>query len=473
MAATYPRLLVLRFVLVVLCTIAPTLRGVRQQLRERRAEISPDAKILKPHGGSRGKVKTCLECQVFIDLAEMQRDADKKLDDEMKRAIEEGRRQSIKREMAREKSREGREQSGYPFYQKEDQDIPDELKKDQAVNQCLELPVQEQKKCLDDADLGVKTNKPRGAGGGDDPSAIPKLDIPSAKMPDLPDVPKLPDIPNVPSLKIPGIDALQKFLDTISAQIAALKPPKIPTLPTSISGQGRMGALGGALAPPPLTVGAGMGGGAKGALSTSFNPSQDASGKLPPPPPKPSLTGAASGASSAASTVGFKEELVSTTTGRTFRQGRSASGGGGRALMPSQRPPSTSLFESLVGGPRREPTKSPLFANVMSLLETMEKVGMVPDTPAAKRLMNPKLTAGTKDDPLEHPGYNKQRNHPSGPGTTNETIGAELFPVTSMHVCANEQNYGIHMALLKSLFKGLPLDQVHMECTPEFGFEEY
>jgi len=453
------------------------MRGGR---RNRRAEISPDAKIVKPHGGVRSKVKTCIECQIFIDIAEMQKDAQKNLDNVMKQAVEEGRRESLRREMAREKAAEGRAQSGYPFYQKEDQDMPEQLKKDQAVNECLKLPVKEQKTCIEKSKLGVKLNEPRGTSGDMPDVKVPDMpDLPSAEVPDLPDLPKLPNVPNIPPLKIPGVDALQSFLDKISSMIDALKPPKIPTLPTSINAEGRMGAMGSGLAPPPMTVGAGIGGGAgaTGALSTSFNPSQDATGNLPPPPPMPSLGGGGGGGGSGSSgsgnnVVGFKESRVRTSDAGGLN--RAAFRNGNVVDIGEKNVAHESLLQSMFGNvEEREAPHTPMFSELMVLLETMSKVGMVPTSPEGKRLMNPDITAGTDKDPLMHPAYNKQNNHPVGDGTTEDTTGEELFPVTSMHVCVNEQNYGIHAALLKSLFNGLPLDQVVMECTPEFGISEY
>jgi len=64
--------------------------------------------------------------------------------EKLKQAIEEGRKQQIKREMGKKKKREGAKQSGYPFYQQLDKDDPVELAKDQKVNECLKLPVPEQ-----------------------------------------------------------------------------------------------------------------------------------------------------------------------------------------------------------------------------------------------------------------------------------------------------------------------------------------
>ena len=85
-----------------------------------------------------------MECQIYINLAELQQDSDNTMRDRLRQAVEEGRRQQIKREMNKAKQSEGAKQSGYPYYQQEDQDIPSELAKDQQVNECLELPVAEQ-----------------------------------------------------------------------------------------------------------------------------------------------------------------------------------------------------------------------------------------------------------------------------------------------------------------------------------------
>ena len=106
--------------------------------------VSPLGYELKPHLGTRKKVKSCVECQIYINLAEMQKDSDNTMRDRLRQAVEEGRRQQIKREMNKAKQSEGAKQSGYPYYQQEDQDIPSELAKDQQVNECLELPVAEQ-----------------------------------------------------------------------------------------------------------------------------------------------------------------------------------------------------------------------------------------------------------------------------------------------------------------------------------------
>ena len=129
------------------------------------------------------------------------------------------------------------------------------------------------------------------------------------------------------------------------------------------------------------------------------------------------------------------------------------------------------MFETMVG------TKASDYAHVdfkglMTLLQTGERVGMTPSGPVANRLMHPELTEGTSSDPLRNPAYNKQRNHPAGTrGQTEEVTGAELMPITTMHVCANEQSYGIHLSLLKSLFKDLPGKQIRLECMPEFGID--
>ena len=106
--------------------------------------VSPLGYELKPHLGTRKKVKSCVECQIYINLAEMQKDSDNTMRDRLRQAVEEGRRQQIKREMNKAKQSEGAKQSGYPFYQQTDQDEPGELAKDQKVNECLKLPVAEQ-----------------------------------------------------------------------------------------------------------------------------------------------------------------------------------------------------------------------------------------------------------------------------------------------------------------------------------------
>lgn len=108
-------------------------------------KVSPLASELRPHLGTRRKAKSCVECQVYIDLRELQQDSDQSMRDRLRQAVDEGRRQQIKREMNKRKRSEGAEQSGYPFYQQLDQDDPKELAKDQQVNECLKLPVNEQK----------------------------------------------------------------------------------------------------------------------------------------------------------------------------------------------------------------------------------------------------------------------------------------------------------------------------------------
>lgn len=320
------------------------------------------------------------------------------------------------------------------------------------------------------------TNKVGGSGAESSQPKLPDMpdldvpEVPSAQAPDLPDLPDLPPVPNIPDAKIPGLDAMQKILDMISSKIAALRPPELPQLPSTIDLAGNLagGALSAGFAAPPLTMGG------QGTLGVTMNNDVSAGG---------GIGGGIGG--------GVNGNIGGVGGGSSGRGGGGGgSSRGGSSTIPGFREksaqlrrrrgeeqqtleaPRKSLLEAMydMNHERERQKRSEQQRELYSMLELNSRIKMIPTSPEAKRLMNPKLTQGSERDPLYHPSYNPTRQHPTGDrGTTEEITGAELFPVTTMKVCANEQAYGVHLGLLRSIFKGLPGKQVKLECTPEFG----
>ena len=126
------------------------------------------------------------------------------------------------------------------------------------------------------------TNKVGGSGAESSQPKLPDMpdldvpEVPSAQAPDLPDLPDLPPVPNIPDAKIPGLDAMQKILDMISSKIAALRPPELPQLPSTIDLAGNLagGALSAGFAAPPLTMGG------QGTLGVTMNNDVSAGGGI-------------------------------------------------------------------------------------------------------------------------------------------------------------------------------------------------
>ena len=307
------------------------------------------------------------------------------------------------------------------------------------------------------------TNKVASSGAESSQPKLPDMpdldvpEVPSAQAPDLPDLPNLPPVPNIPDAKIPGLDAMQKILDMISSKIAALRPPELPTLPSTIDLAGNLagGALAAGFAAPPLTMGG------QGTMGINMENDVSAGGGVGGGGGGGGLGGGGGGlggGGGGSTTIpGFREKSAQ------LRR---------RQEQQTLEAPRKSLLEAMydMNHERERQKRSEQQRELYSMLELNSRIKMIPTSPEAKRLMNPKLTQGSERDPLYHPSYNPTRQHPTGDrGTTEEITGAELFPVTTMKVCANEQAYGVHLGLLRSIFKGLPGKQVKLECTPEFG----
>ena len=332
--------------------------------------------------------------------------------------------------------------------------------------------------CIDGIEGLGTTNKVPGGGGE---SSIPTLldlaapTVPDLAAPKLPDLPNLPPIPNIPNAKIPGLDAMQKILDMISSKIEALRPPKLPTLPTSLDLAGNLagGALSAGFGAPPLTAGGsgtlGLTHKGEASVSGSASGSVNANANLPSPPPMPRGGGGGGGGGGGSSSS--SSSSTSLLPGFRERSTHLLRGEQQHTLSPDE--PRKSVLEEIfdLHEQRKIREQKERENSLYAMLELNSRIKMIPTSPEGKRLMNPKLVQGTDADPLKHPSYNPQNNHPTGKGTTNEVTGQELYPLTTMKVCANEQVYGIHVGLLKSIFKGLPGKQITMECTPDFGIE--
>lgn len=333
--------------------------------------------------------------------------------------------------------------------------------------------------------LGKRTNVPGGGAESAQPKLpdLPDLDVPEVPLvqaPDAPDLPDLPPVPNIPDAKIPGLDAMQKILDMISAKIEALRPPELPTLPSTIDLAGNLagGALSAGFAAPPLTMEG------QGTLGVTMNNDVSAGGGV-----SGNVGGGTVGGNIGGGNIGGSGGGGSGSGGGGSGSGGGGSGSGSSAIpgfreksaqlrrreerqQQTLAPPQKSLLETIydMNAERKMDKESEQKRNLYAMLELNSRIKMIPTSPEAKRLMNPKLTQGTERDPLYHPAYNEATQHPTGDrGTTEEVTGAELFPVTTMKVCANEQAYGVHLGLLRSIFKSLPNKQVKLECTPEFG----